>query len=302
MDYFNRIKNVIENDIINQRKYDIYKNASLVNAYFEVGRLIVRAQGGKNKAKYGDELIKKWSIKLTQLYGKGYSEKNLKRMRTLFIFFEKEKRSPLVTELSWTNLSILLSIKDENKRNYYINMCLKHNLTKRNLMDLIKSNSYERLSQTAKNNIKIIKRDTTIKIEDTIKDPIYVTVDQKVDKLSEKALKNYIIDQIEKFFIELGVGYTFVGSEYKLGNRYCDLLLFNYEYLCFVVVELKIRKLSPQDIGQIQYYMNYIDFNLKKDIFNKTIGIIITKENDRLVISYSSNPDIYKITYKLIYV
>jgi len=94
MDYFNRIKNVIENDIINKIKYDIYKNASLVNAYFEVGRLIVRAQGGKNKAKYGDELIKKWSIKLTQLYGKGYSEKNLKRMRTLFIFFEKEKRTP----------------------------------------------------------------------------------------------------------------------------------------------------------------------------------------------------------------
>lgn len=296
MNYLDEIKNIIEKDVVTQKKYDIYKNSSLVNTYFEVGRLLVEAQGGKERSKYGDGLIKKWSKELTRLYGKGYDYSNLKRMRKFYIVFQKG--GTLSHQLTWSHYYKLLSINDENKRNYYINMCIKHNLSVRKLIDMIKSDAYERLSYVDKENIELITENKSFSIEDNLKNPIYIKVDKGIDRLSEKLLKSYILDQLEKFFIELGVGYSFVGSEYKLGNSYCDLLLFNYEYLCFVVVELKIRKIRSQDIGQINYYMNYIDVNMKKDIFNNTIGIIVTKKSDRLVISYCSNPNIYNVTYK----
>ena len=298
MSYLKEIKSLIEKDIVNQKKYNIYKNASLVTTNYEIGRLLVLAQGGKERAKYGDQLIKKWSVELTKLYGSGYGITNMKNMRSFYLVFEKSQ--PLAVQLTWTNITILLAIKDKNKRNYYINICIKQNLSKRKLIELIKSNAYERLSLVDKDNIKLIESNKTFEIKDTLKNPIYIKETSDTDKLNEKALKKYILEQLENFFIELGVGYTFVGSEYKLGNRYCDLLLFNYEYLCFVVVELKIRKIIPQDFGQIDYYMNYIDKNIKKEIFNKTIGIIITKEDDKLVISYCSNPNIYNTTYELI--
>ena len=256
----------------------------------------MEAQGGKERSKYGDGLIKKWSEELTRLYGKGYTYTNLARMRQFYLVFENI--APLAQQLTWTNISILLAIKEENKRNYYINMCIKQNLSKRKLIDMIKSDAYERLSYADKENIKLITENKSCSIKDNLKNPIYIKVDKGIERLNEKLLKSYILDQLEKFFIELGVGYSFVGSEYKLGNSYCDLLLFNYEYLCFVVVELKIRKIRSQDIGQINYYMNYIDVNMKKDILNNTIGIIVTKESDRLVISYCSNPNIYNVTYK----
>ena len=298
MNYLKEIKTLIEKDIVNQKKYNIYKNASLVNTNYEIGKLLVKAQGGKQRAKYGDKLIKKWSVELTKLYGSGYGITNMKNMRTFYLLFEKSQ--PLAVQLTWTNITILLAIKDENKRNYYINMCIKQNLSKRKLTEIIKSNAYERLSLADKNNIELIEKNKNFDIKDTLKEPIYIKETNDADKLNEKALKKYILEQLEKFFIELGIGYTFIGSEYKLGNRYCDLLLFNYEYLCFVVVELKVRKIMPQDFGQIDYYMKYIDKNMKKEIFNKTIGIIITKEKDKLVISYCSNPNIYNTTYELI--
>lgn len=297
MSYLKEIKSLIEKDIVNQKKYNIYKNASLVTTNYEIGRLLVLAQGGKERAKYGDKLIKKWSVELTKLYGSGYGITNMKNMRSFYLVFEKSQ--PLAVQLTWTNITILLAIKDENKRNYYINMCIKQNLSKRKLTEIIKSNAYERLSLVDKDNIKLIESNKAFEIKDTLKNPIYIKETSNTDKFNEKALKKYILEQLEKFFIELGVGYTFVGSEYKLGNRYCDLLLFNYEYLCFVVVELKVRKIIPQDFGQIDYYMKYIDKNMKKEIFNKTIGIIITKEKDKLVISYCSNPNIYNTTYEL---
>ncbi len=298
MEYLNEIKNVIEKNIVNQRKYDYYKNNSLVNIYFEVGRLLVEAQGGRERSKYGDNLIKNWSIELTNIYGKGYDYTNLSRMRQFYIAFENI--GTLSQELSWSHYYKLLQIKDENKRNYYINLCIKQNLSVRQLRDMIKNNAYERLSYKDKENINIIANEETFDITDMIKDPIYINIDKNVDRLSEKVLKQIILEQIEKYFIELGVGYAFIGSEYRLGNSYCDLLFYNYELNSFVVIELKIRKLIKQDIGQIEYYINYIDINKKKSYMNETVGIILCKENNKLVMKYCSNPNIYETTYELV--
>ena len=133
-----------------------------------------------------------------------------------------------------------------------------------------------------------------------IKDPILIKVDKDIDKLSEKALKEFILSEIESFLLEMGCGFTYYGSEVRLGNYKCDLLFFNYELNCFVVVELKIRKLMPQDVGQIHLYTNYINVHMKKEHMNETIGIILCKENNRIVPGYMTDEKTYYSIYKLI--
>ena len=204
MNYLNEIKEVIEKDIILQEKQRYYRNESLVKTYFEVGRLLIEAQGGKERAKYGNELIKKWSIELTNLYGKGYNYTNLKNMRQFYIVFEKSRS--VSDHLNWTNLRYLLPIKDINKRNYYINICNKENLSSRQLISLIKSKAYERLNYKDKENISILETTEELNITDMIKSPIIINTEKDINKLSEKVLKELIIEKIEVFLRELGSG------------------------------------------------------------------------------------------------
>lgn len=294
MEYLNNIKQLIEKDIVLRKKNRLIENNSTLKTYFEIGRLIVEAQGGKERAKYGNGLIKNWSKILTDLYGKGYDVSNLKRMRQLYLVFEKG--GPL-GHLSWTHYRYILPIRDESKRNYYINVCLKQNLTKNQLIEKIKNKEYERLEY--KENIEIINDNKEISIKDMIKDPILIHIDKSIDKLSEKALKLFILEKLEEFLLELGYGFTYVGSEVKLGNYKCDLLFFNIELVCYVVIELKIRKLKPVDIGQIKFYMNYIDKNIKKGYMNNTIGIIMCKEGNEIVLKYITDEKIFMTTYEL---
>ena len=221
-------------------------------------------------------------------------------MRQFYVLFGKV--APLaqhfLTNLTWTNLSIILPIKDSNKRNYYINLCIKQNLSKRQLIEKIKSNEYERLEY--KDKIEIINDSSeSLTIKDMIKNPIIINTTKNIDKLSEKALKEFILDSIEKFLLELGVGFTYVGSEYKLGRYRCDLLFFNTELLSYVAIELKIRELRPIDVGQINYYMKYIDYNIKKEYMNNTIGIIMSKEDNEIVIKYITDDRILFTTYEI---
>ena len=294
MKYLDNIKELIENDIVLKKKHRLIEENSTLSTYFEIGKLIVQAQGGENRAKYGNGLIKEWSRELTNLYGRGYDTSNLKRMRQLYIVFQKG--GPM-GHLSWTHYRYILPIKEESKRNYYINLCMKQNLSKRELIEKIKNNEYERLKY--KGNIELITEQNEITIKDMIKNPILIKTNEKVDKLSEKALKQFILEKIEEFLLELGVGFTYVGSEYKLGKFKCDLLFFNYELNCFIVIELKIRKLKPMDIGQIKYYMNYIDMNIKKEYMNKTIGIVLCKQDDEIVVKYVTDERVLFSTYQL---
>ena len=295
MNYLNNIKILIEKDIVLRKKHKLIEENSTLNTYFEIGKLIVEAQGGKTRAKYGNGLIKEWSKELTERYGKGYDYTNLSRMRQLFLMFEKV--GP-VGQLSWTHYRYILPIKNESKRNYYINLCIKQNLSKRQLIEKIKSNEFERLEY--KDNIELINNNTEITMKDMIKDPIHIKVNKNIDKLSEKALKQFILEKIEEFLLELGYGFAFIGSEVKLGNSRCDLLFINYELNCFVVIELKIRKLEKYDIGQIQHYMYYIDEYLKKYYMNNTIGLILCKEGNEIVLKFSTDKRLFMSTYKLL--
>ena len=261
--------------------------------------MLVEAQGGEDRAKYGDNLIKEYSKKLTDELGKGYSIRSLKYMRKFYIF---QKRQALPAQLTWSHYIELLKIEDFNIINYYIDTTIKQSLSTRKLRNKIKNNEYERLDEETKN--KIINKENNNQIKDFIKHPILIKNSIDYQEISEKVLKQLILEDIPSFMQELGDGFSFINSEYKikLGNRYnyIDLLLYNIEYNCYVVVELKITELKKEYIGQIQTYMNYIDKNIKKVHQDKTIGIIICKKDNQFIMEYCSDDRIYQTTYELI--
>ena len=294
--YYQEIEHLIKRNEINKRARKINDENDTVTTYWNVGRLIVEAQGGCERAKYGNELIKKWSIKLTELYGKGYNITNLKRFRQFYLVFEKG--APVGNQISWTHYRELLPIKDENKRNFYINLCIKNNLSKRELVNEIKSNSYERLiDKPNKINIIIPTKPT---IATDMKNPIIIPVQSKIT--SEHELELSILANLDFFFKQLGEGFTYVGHQYKISNSknnyYIDILLFNIKLNCYVVVELKLRSLKKEDKAQIEYYMKLVDEQIKEVYHNKTIGIIISKESDKLIVNFIKREDIIPISYE----
>ena len=212
-----------------------------------------------------------------------------------------EKGALLGHQLSWSHYRELIPLKDINKINYYIDICETNLITRDELRLRIKSNEYERLSSKSRNKISKIKESNIL---DFIKNPILIKNSNTCDNISEKVLQKLILEDIENFMKELGNGFSYIGSEYKIkvGNRYnyIDLLLFNYEYNCFVVCELKVTELKKDHIGQIQIYMNYIDENIRKINQDKTIGIIICKQDNKYVIKYCSDKRIIARSYELI--
>ena len=261
INYYNQIKETLIKNEIYKKVKDYSKNKSDLNAYFEVGRLIVEAQGGEKRAKYGNKLIKEYSEKLTNELGKGFTVSNLRKMRQFYLLFRK--RSTLSSELTWSHYTELLKIKNINEVKYYIYITDKQNLSVRELREKIKSNEYERIGY--KEELE------EPKINTFIKNPIIIKVGDKKEKLSEYALHQLILENIDDFLKELGVGFTYVGSEVKIkiGDRYnyIDFLLFNVKYNCYVVLELKVTEMKAEYIGQITKYINYVDKNIK-ELFN----------------------------------
>ena len=277
MNYYNQIKEELLNNEIYKRVKDYSKNRSDLNTYYNVGKLIVEAQGGEVRAKYGDGLIKEYSKKLTSELGKGYSTRSLKNMRKFYLF---QKGQPVVAQLMWSHYTILLSLKDNNSICYYITQIIKYNLSKRELITKIRSKEYERLDNKTKE--RLITNEET-KINDYIKNPILIKNNYYYTEISEKILKQLILEDLDNFMKELGEGFCYIEKEYKIkiGDRYnyIDLLLYNIKYNCYVVIELKVTELNAEYIGQIQKYINYIDKNIKNINQDKTIGIIICKKD-----------------------
>ena len=185
------------------------------------------------------------------------------------------------TNLSWSRYSELLSIDNIDEINYYIRISVEYNLSVRQLRERIKNNEYERLDETVREKL-ITKEETSL--VDLIKNPIVIKNSINKEIISEKALQRIIMEDLPSFLKELGNGFTFVENEYKIrigsNYNYIDLLLYNYIFNCFVVVELKVTELKKEHIGQIEVYMNYIDKNLRKVTQDKTIGIIICRKDN----------------------
>ena len=298
MNYYNEIKNILINNEITKRVKDYSKNKSDLDSYYNVGKLLIEAQGGESRAKYGDNLIKEYSLKLTNELGKGYTVSALKRMRQFYIIIQKG--ATLSHQLSWGHYVELLKFNNQLIINYYIDISIRYTLSIRELRNRIKSNEYERLDEETKNKLE---KDGCVSVTDFVKNPILIK-NSKYDEISEHVLRQLILENISSFMKELGDGFCFIDCEYKIkiGNtyNYIDILLFNYIYNCFVVVELKVTELKKDHIGQIQVYMNYIDKHVKSIYHDKTIGIIICKKNNKYIIEYCSDKRIISREYLLV--
>ena len=294
INYYIEIKEELINNEITKRVKDYSKNRSDLNTYYNVGKLL--SEAGKH---YGEGIIKEYSIKLVIEVGRKYNYTLLKNARSFYYMIQK---SPTMSDLlTWSHYIELLPIKDINKINYYIKIAEQQNLSVRQLRERIKNKEYERLDEKTKK--KLINNEEP-KINDLIKNPILIKNTCDYKEVSEKTLQKLILEDIENFLIELGEGFTFIKSEYKikLGDRYnyIDLLLYNINFNCYVVIELKVTELKKEHIGQIETYMNYIDKNIRRVAQDKTIGIIICKKDNKFIMEYCSDDRIYQRIYELV--
>ncbi len=296
MNYYNEIKEKLIKSEIYDRAKDYSKDRHKVKVYFDIGRLLNEA--GKE---YGKNVIKQYAEKLIIEVGKKYNERTLYGMRKFFEVFSNKKLNPLGSKLSWSHYRELLTIKNIDEIIYYIYICEKNNLSKRQLHERIKNREYDRLSNKTK--IKLINQEQ-LKINDLIPNPIIIKTNLLKEKITEYTLKQFILNDLDNFMNQLGIGFTYVGNEYqiKFDDRYnyIDILLYNIKYRCYVVIELKVTELKKEHTGQIMTYMNYIDRNIKSIDDNKTVGIIICKQDNEYVIKYCSDKSIIARKYELV--
>lgn len=296
MNYYNEIKNkLIDNEVYSKVK-DYSKERHKVVTYFEIGKLLTEAGG-----KYGDNIIDEYSKKLVVEVGKKYNRRTLYRMKQFYNMFIDIKVSQLATQLSWSHYVELLPLKNIDEIRYYINICREQNIGRDLLREKIRNNEYNRLPIETKNKLIF---DAKIEVKDLVPNPILIRTRDNREIVTEKALHNLILEDIESFMKELGNSFSFIGSEYriKIGDRnhYIDLLLFNIKFNCYVVAELKITEFKVEYISQVQKYMNYIDKNVKEVINNNTIGILICKRENKFVIEYCSDERIAVRKYELV--
>ncbi len=294
MNYYNEIKNELINNEITKKVKDYSKNRSDLTTYYNVGKLL--SEAGKH---YGEGIIKEYSKKLKKDTNLKYSKSSLYVMLKFYRFINQNNFQTLSGNLNWSHYCELLSINNIDEINYYIMITEQQNLSVRELRERIKNKEYERLDDKTKEKL-ISSKETSV--VDFIKNPIAIKNTTNKEIISEKVLQKVILEDIPSFLDELGSGFTFIKNEYKIkiGNRYnyIDFLLYNIEFNCYVVVELKVTELKKEHIGQIEVYMNYIDRNLKEINQDKTIGIIICKKNNKFIMEYCSDSRILAREYK----
>ena len=283
--------------ILEEARNKVYytANIEMLQAYWNIGREIVEEeQKGEGRAAYGSALIKELSVRLTQEYGKGFTETNLKYMRQFYQTFEKSHA--LRDKLSWTHYRILLKVEKENAREFYMKEAISGNWSTRQLERQINSLYFDRLLMS--NDRKRFMLDTgnvneTKQSGSIIKDPFVLEfLDVKEhNNLAESGLESLLIGKLQQFILELGNGFSFVGRQYRItadnNHFYIDLVFYNYILRCFLLIDLKTEKLTHQDIGQMDFYVRFFEDQLKQPDDNPTIGLILCTEKNRTIVKYS---------------
>ena len=284
-------------EILQEAKNKVYKvaNNAMVEAYWNIGRVIVEKQGGKDKAEYGTALLKNLSKEMTKEFGKGFTLTNLKYMRQFYLTFPKSHA--LSDQLSWTHYRLLMRVENENARNFYLEESIKENWSTRQLERQITTLFYERiLSSKNKNKVaqEIYKLEPQRKQpEDVIKDPYvleFLGLPENMDFL-EKNLEQALIDHMQKFLLELGRGFSFVARQKRITfdgrHFYIDLVFYNYILKCFVLIDLKVGDLTHQDLGQMQMYVHYFEDEMMTEGDNPPIGIVLCADKSESVVKYT---------------
>lgn len=289
-----RIENIVLEHIIYQNVKDYSKNKEKMMTYLKIGELLSSID-----TKYGNNIIKEYSNRLINKFGKRYSVSLLYKIKQFYSIIQKVPT--MSGKLTWSHWYEMLSMNDVEQIKYYVQQCEIRNLDVRSLRRIIKSKEYDRLDANTKS--KLLK-DVHLKITDSIKNPILIQGNNRTNVISERYLQKLILENLSSFLKELGNGFCFVDSEFKIKiddrYNYIDILLFNVEFNCYVVIELKTVELKKEHIGQIKIYMNYIDKNIKKRYHKNTIGIIICKKENNFIIEYCSDKRIISREYVII--
>lgn len=292
---FNNIKKLMDNA---RNKVANEVNIILLQTYWEIGRIIVEdEQGHLERAEYGKELINDLSRQLTKEYGKGFSKSNLFNMRNLYLSYPIFQT--LSGKLTWSHYCELLSISDERKRSFYEQESINANWSVRELKRQIKTSLFERLllSSGEENKEKILdlalKGNEINSASDIVRDPYvfeFLGIPEE-KQVMESDLEKALINHIEKFLLELGKGFMYVGSQQRitLGNThyYVDMVFYNKILRSYVLIELKTSKLMPEAVGQLNMYLNYYKSEVNDDFDNEPIGIILCTDKDGVQAEYA---------------
>ena len=305
-DFYKDVKKVLE-----EARKRIYRNiqSEMVLAYWQIGKMIVEKQGGAGRAKYGDNLIHELSAKMIKDFGKGYTPRNLWYMKQLYLTFPKV--NAVRAELSWTHYRLLLSLEDENARDFYVKEAIENNWSTRQLEREINTFSYQRYLASHGNRDVVddaAKREEPFNPLNIIKDPYVLdfTGIKPDASFFESDLEQALIDHLQEFLLELGSGFAFVARQRRFNmdgrNFYVDLVLYNYKLKCFVLIDLKRGDLTHQDIGQMQMYVNYYTRELMEPGDNPPVGIILSTDKSDTLVRYTlplDNKQIYASKYML---
>jgi len=286
--------------IIDESRNTVYRaaNFAMVQAYWDIGKKIVEEeQNGAERAEYGKALVKQLSARLTIEYGKGFTATNLKYMRQFYNVFEKSHA--LSDQLSWTHYRLLLKVEKESARKFYIEEAVSCNWSTRTLERQIGNLYFERMLMSDSSHRVLVKEEAeekkiALQPKDIIKDPYVLDFLDLKDNTDfrELELEQAIIDKLQSFLLELGKGFAFVDRQYRLsagaGNHfYADLVFYNYILKCFLVIDLKTKPLTHQDIGQMDMYVRYFEDKIKQENDNPTIGLILCTEKNNTIVKYS---------------
>ena len=284
-------------------------NSAMVEAYWGIGKSIVEKQGGVTRAEYGAQLMQALSKQMTVDFGKGFTVTNLKYMRQFYQTFPNGHA--LRGELSWTHYRLLMRVENEKARQFYLDECIKSAWSTRQLERQINSFFYERLL-TSKDKSGVadeINRLLPAKApQDIIRDPYvleFLGLEQS-NSFYESDLEQALIDHLQKFLLELGRGFSFVARQKRFTfdgeHFFIDLVFYNYILKCFVLIDLKTGKLTHQDIGQMEMYVNYYTRDMVNDGDSPPIGIILCTDKSDTVVKYTlseNNTQIFASKYKL---
>lgn len=299
--------------IINTRN-TIYKavNTGILEANWKIGRRIVEEeQAGASRAEYGQRVINDLAEKLSVEFGRGFDARELRRYRQFYLLFPKW--DALRPELTWIHYRTLIRVENERARLYYMNEAALQNWSTRALDSQIERLTYERILSSQ--NQLIVKeaedaasRQAQLTPADIIKDPYvldFLGLPSGVN-FYEKDLEKALIDNLQQFLLELGRGFSFVSRQYRFKtdneNYYVDLVFYNFILKCFVLIDLKVGKLTYQDIGQMDFYTRYFEENIRTETDNPTIGIVLCTERDNTIVKYSVMNDsnqLFASKYKL---
>jgi len=270
-------------------------NNILVRTYWEIGRLIVEYEynAGK-KAEYGSKLFERIAADLRRSYGKGFSRSNVIYMRLLYLNYQKSQT--LSDQLSWSHYVELLGVSDDLARAFYEKECVVNHWSVRELERQINSMLFERLalSRDKKGVLKLAEKGQIIsRAQDVVKDPYvleFLGVPEK-HQLAEKEIEQKVIDNMQAFLLELGKGFSFVGRQFRitLNNKhfYVDLVFYHRILKCFVLIDLKLGKITHQDVGQMNMYLNYFKKEEMAEDDNEPIGIILGAKKDQVLVEYA---------------